>query len=328
MARDPFAHLFAAAQSGRTLAAEEALCVADLSFDQFLRLLPLTQALREKHFGRRVRLCSIVNAKSGRCAEDCAFCAQSARWPTGVDEYPLKSPREIVAEAKKAKPWGSREFSIVTSGKGLKQEAEIEAVCRAILAVREETKLLTCASLGIVDDRTLARLKAAGLNKFHHNLECAKSFWPKICATHPWEEDLEVVKRAKGMGLEVCAGGIFGLGESWEQRAELAETLRGLQVNSAPLNFLNPIPGTPLENVPRLTPLECLKIIALFRLMLPETRLQICGGRHPNLRDLQSFIFAAGADGLMIGNYLTTKGRPVEDDLQMIQDLGLKPEPV
>ena len=327
MSLDPLSRLLAAAGNGRPLAASEALLVADLDFDQFLRLLPITQALREKRFGRRVRLCSIVNAKSGRCAEDCRFCAQSAAWPTGVDEYPLKTPEEIVAEAKQAKPWGAREFSIVTSGKGLKKEAEIEAVCRAVLAIREEAKLLTCASLGIVDDRTLARLKAAGLNKFHHNLECAKSFWPKICTTHPWEEDVAVVKRAKALGLEVCCGGIFGLGESWAERTELAETLRELQVDSAPLNFLNPIPGTPLENATWLTPLECLKIIALFRLMLPATRLQVCGGRHLNLRDFQSWIFAAGADGMMIGNYLTTKNRPVEDDLRMIHDLGLEPEP-
>jgi biotin synthase len=327
MARDSLSRLLAAAESGRPLAASEAVLVAGLEFNQFLRLLPVTQALREKRFGNSVRLCSIVNAKSGRCAEDCRFCAQSAAWPTGVDEYPLKAPEEIVAEAKQVKPWGSREFSIVTSGKGLKKEAEVETVCRAILAIRDETKLLTCASLGIVDERILARLKAAGLNKFHHNLECAKSYWDRVCTTHPWEEGVAVVKRAQALGLEVCCGGIFGLGESWAQRAELAETLRELQVNSAPLNFLNPIPGTPLENVPRLTPLECLKIIALFRLMLPETRLQICGGRHLNLRDFQSWIFAAGADGMMIGNYLTTKGRPVEDDLRMLSDFGLVPEP-
>jgi biotin synthase len=135
------------------------------------------------------------------------------------------------------------------------------------------------------------------------------------------------VKRAKQLGLEVCCGGVFGLGESWAQRAELAETLRELKVDSVPLNFLNPIPGTPLEKVRRLTPLECLQIIALFRLMLPATHLQVCGGRQVNLRDLQSLIFAAGADGMMIGNYLTTAGRPVEDDLRMIADLGLEPEP-
>jgi biotin synthase len=327
MSPDSLSRLLAAAESGRPLAASEAVLVAGLEFNQFLRLLPVTQALREKRFGNSVRLCSIVNAKSGRCAEDCRFCAQSAAWPTGVDEYPLKAPEEIVAEARQVKPWGSREFSIVTSGKGLKKEAEIEAVCRAILAIRDETRLLTCASLGIVEDRVLARLKAAGLNKFHHNLECAKSYWDRVCTTHPWEEDVAVVKRAQALGLEVCCGGIFGLGESWAERAELAETLRELKVDSVPLNFLNPIPGTPLENVPRLTPLECLKIIALFRLMLPETRLQICGGRHLNLRDFQSWIFAAGADGMMIGNYLTTKGRPVEEDLRMIEDLGLAPEP-
>ena len=327
MARAPLPRLLAAAESERPLSAEEALSVADLSLEQFLRLLPATDGRRAKRFGNTVRLCSIVNAKSGRCAEDCRFCAQSARWDTGVEEYPLRSPEEMVAEAKKAKPWGAREFSIVTSGKGLRSEAEVEAVARAIRGIREQAGLFTCASLGIVEENTLARLKAAGLNKFHHNLECAKSYWGRVCTTHDWEEDVAVVKRAKALGLEVCCGGIFGLGESWAQRAELAETLRELKVDSVPLNFLNPIPGTPLENARRLTPLECLQIIAMFRLMLPETRLQVCGGRQVNLRDLQSWIFAAGADGMMIGNYLTTQGRPVEDDLQMIADLGLEPEP-
>jgi len=327
MARDHLTRLLAAAESGRPLPAGEALPVAELSLDQFLRLLPVTDALRAKSFGNKVRLCAIVNAKSGRCAEDCRYCAQSARWDTGVDEYPLRSPEEMVAEAKKAKPWGSREFSIVTSGKGLKTEKEIAAVAGAIRGIREQAGLFTCASLGIVAEKTLATLKQAGLNKYHHNLECSRSFWPKICTTHDWEEDLAVVKRAKGLGLEVCCGGIFGLGESWAQRAELAETLRELKVDSVPLNFLNPIPGTPLENVRRLTPLQCLQIIALFRLMLPTTHLQVCGGRHVNLRDLQSLIFAAGADGMMIGDYLTTHGRPVEEDLRMIADLGLVPEP-
>ena len=327
MSRDPVYRLAHAVLHGKPLAAPSALLVADLSFEQFLKILPLTQGLREKRFGKNIRLCAIVNAKSGRCAEDCRFCAQSSRWPTGVEEYPLKSPAEIVAEAKAAKPWGAREFSIVTSGKGLRQPAEVEAVASAIRGIRQEAGLLTCVSPGIVDEATLQKLKAAGLNKFHHNLECAKSFWPEVCSTHDWEEDAAVVRRAKALGLEVCCGGIFGLGESWAQRAELAETLRELQVDSVPLNFLNPIPGTPLADAPRLTPLDCLKIIALYRFMLPAAHLQICGGRHVNLRDLQSLIFAAGADGMMIGNYLTTQGRPVEEDLRMIHDLGLQPEP-
>lgn len=325
MARDPLSQLISEAESGRPLGAGVAVRVAELSFDQFLRLLPVTQSLREKQFGRKVRLCAITNAKSGRCSEDCRFCAQSAHWPTGVDEYPLRPVEEIVSAAQRAKPWAVREFSIVTSGKGLNRPAEVERLAEAIRAIRRQTGLLTCASPGIVDEPALRRLKEAGLNKFHHNLECAKSFWDQVCTTHKWEEDAGVVARAKALGLEVCCGGIFGLGESWAQRAELAATLAELKVDSVPLNFLNPIPGTPLQHAARLTPLECLKIIALFRLMMPGVHLQICGGRLVNLRDLQSWMFAAGADGMMIGPYLTTANRPVEDDLKMIADLGLEP---
>ena len=183
----------------------------------------------------------------------------------------------------------------------------------------------SCASLGILSEETLTSLKSSGLHSFHHNLETSRSFFPNICSTHDYEDDVNAVRRAKKLGFYVCSGGIFGLGESNAHRVELADTLRELDVDSIPINFLNPRPGTPLANQSSLTPVECLKIIALFRFMLPQKDIVICGGREMNLRDLQPLIFAAGANGMMIGNYLTTFGRDHEKDLQMVKDLGLTP---
>ena len=219
---------------------------------------------------------------------------------------------------------GAREYSIVTSGAGIRREEELLAVEQGLARVRRETALMRCASLGNLDGEALARLKAAGLETFHHNLECARSFFPRICTTHAYEEDVATVRRAREAGLRVCSGGIFGLGERPAQRVELAETLRDLDVDSVPINFLNPIPGTPLEGRCDLTPLDCLRIIAVFRLMLPEKDIVVCGGREKNLRDLQSWIFLAGANGMLVGDYLTTTGRDGAADLQMVRDLGLE----
>jgi biotin synthase len=177
-----------------------------------------------------------------------------------------------------------------------------------------------------MDEETARILKDAGMETYHHNLETARSFFPSVCTTHDYEDDVQTVRAAKRAGITVCSGGIFGLGETLSQRLELAFTLKELTVDSVPLNFLNPVPGTPLEGADHLTPLECLKTIALFRFILPATRISVCGGREHNLRDLQSWIFHAGASGAMVGNYLTTSGRQVDKDLQMIGDLGLRPE--
>jgi biotin synthase len=221
-----------------------------------------------------------------------------------------------------------REFSIVTSGKTLKKPEEIDLVLEAVTRLREEGRVLRCASLGVLPQEVLARLKEAGLTKYHHNLEVARSFFPRICTTHDYDEDIATVRAAKELGLKVCSGGLFGLGESPEQRIELAETLRDLEVDAVPINFLNPIPGTPLAHQPALPAVECLKIIALYRLMMPDRDIYICGGRETNLRDLQSWIFMAGANGMMVGNYLTTSGRNIDLDLAMIRDLGLIPTPM
>jgi len=290
-------------------------------------LLPLlffgASRIREKCHGRGIRLCAIVNAKSGRCPEDCAFCAQSAHHQTQIEAYPLMGPDEILLKAQEAKAMGARRFAIVTSGKALSAK-ELDDAVQAIRLIKEEAGLIPCASLGMLTKEAALRLKEAGLNRFHHNLETAGSFFPRICTTHAYEEDLDTLRRAKEAGLQVCSGGIFGLGESPEQRLELAYTLKEMEVDSVALNFLDPIPGTPLESSQALAPLEHLRFMALFRFILPDKDIRICGGREYGLRDLHPLIFWAGASGIMIGNYLTTMGRDHQADLQMIQDLGME----
>lgn len=276
--------------------------------------------VKERFLENRIDLCSIINAKSGRCSENCAFCAQSAHHKTEVPTYGLKSIEEILSGAKRAEDEGSHCFGIVTSGTRVSPGEELERILEALRRIGEETSIEPSASLGILDRETAGLLKDAGCATYHHNLETARSYFPEICTTHSYEDDVETVRVAKQAGMKVCCGGIFGLGESPEQRFEMALTLKELDVDSVPLNFLNPIEGTPLEGNRNLTPMDCLRIIALYRYMLPKKRISVCGGRESNLRDFQSWIFMAGASGTMVGNYLTTSGRDRETDLQMFND--------
>ncbi|MBW1992197.1 MAG: biotin synthase BioB [Deltaproteobacteria bacterium] len=282
--------------------------------------------VREARFGRRVSLCVIINAKSGLCSEDCAFCSQAATSRAEIAKYPLLPWEKLLEAARAAQAQGAARFSIVTSGKGITSAREKSDILRAVAAIRERVPVRVCASLGVADRGFLQELKDAGLYRFHHNLETAASFYPQICSTHRYEERLATVAAAQEAGLEVCVGGIFGLGETLAQRYEMAQTLKTLEVDAIPLNFLHPLPGTRLADRPLLKPLEALKIIIAFRLSLPDKTIIICGGRQPTLRSLAPLIFAAGANALMTGDYLTTKGRLPEEDRQMLEDLGLELE--
>lgn len=262
-------------------------------------------------------LCAILNAKSGFCSEDCAFCAQSARHRTGVETFPLVSPERMAGRAAEMAEKGATRFSIVTSGVAL-NEKELDRVARGVRLIRERTDLAVCASLGMLSEASAGTLRESGVTTYHHNLETARSFFHRVCTTHAYEEDVETVRIAKKAGLRTCSGGIFGLGEGWAERLELAFTLRDLEVDGVPMNFLNPVPGTAMAGRPLLPPLEALKCISLFRFILPGREILVCGGREVTFRDYQSWIFHAGADGLMIGNYLTTAGRNIETDLDMI----------
>ncbi len=280
--------------------------------------------LKEQAFGGIIQLCSIINAKSGRCQENCAFCAQSAHHQSSPPTYPLKSREELIDGARQAQEEGSHCYGIVTSGTQPEAGDEFNTILSAISEIRDRFDIEPSASLGLLTEDLAQALADAGCVTYHHNLETARSFFPKICTTHDYEEDVKTVKLAKAAGMKVCCGGIFGLGESDEQRVELAETLCELDVDSVPLNFLNPIQGTPLENHQSLSPMDCVRAITMFRYFLPNKPISVCGGRETNLRELQSWIFMAGASGTMVGNYLTTSGRDRAVDMQMFADIEVK----
>lgn len=308
---------------GVAISSEQAYALAELPQELLSALFTAAERVRRHQFGNKVSLCGIINAKSGLCPEDCAFCAQSSHHATGVACYPLLDQDTLLAGARSIAGHGAACYGIVTSGSGISGGDELEQVCAAVRAIRAEGKIAPGASLGTLTKAAAEQLKAAGLVTYHHNLETARSFFPQICSTHDYEEDVATVRLAKKVGLRVCCGGLFGLGETMAQRVELALTLRELQVDSVPINFLDPVPGTPLAAMPALTPLTCLHTIALFRLILPDAHITVCGGRQRNLRELQSWVFLAGASGIMTGNYLTKEGRQPADDLRMIEDLGL-----
>lgn len=299
--------------------------ILDLKGAELYRAMARANTLRERHHGDGFSLCWIVNAKSGNCGQDCAFCAQSSRSRAHIDTYPLLDVDEMVRAAFAAAKGGAHRFSIVTSGRRIGPGKELSSILEAITRIRGEAHLEMCASLGCVERDVLHRLKEAGLSRYHHNLETAPSMWKSICTTRPFEESRRVIREAREIGLEVCSGGIFGLGESLDQRIELLEEIRDLSVDSAALNFFTPISGTPLEGLRDLEPLDCLRVVTAARMMMPETDVRICGGREHNVGDLQALLPLAGASGMMIGGYLTTPGRPVEADLKMLTELGLRP---
>lgn len=300
---------------------DQAVFLASLQGDAVYDLLHMANMTRVKCRGNGIDLCSIVNAKAGACPEDCSFCAQSVSSRTDSVAYPLLKEEIILEAAASAKSSRAKRFCVVTSGRRV-SDSEVENICRMISGIRN-LELLPCATLGIMDEKSLKRLHDAGLKRYHHNLETSEAFFSEICTTHTYRDKLLTIEAAKASGLSVCSGGIFGLGESWKDRIDMAYALKGLGVDSVPINFLTPITGTPLQDREMLNPIEALKIIAVYRLILPRSEIRVCGGREITLRDLTPMIFMAGADGLLVGHYLTTPGREPRRDLQMIRDMEL-----
>jgi biotin synthase len=290
-------------------------------------LLETAEAVRHHHKGNLVNTCGITNAKSGRCPEKCNFCSQSAHFKTAAPTFSTKGTDEIVAEARQAFKSGVREFSIVMAGRAITARKDLDTLKDAFSRIREETGMQTCASLGLMNREDLAELRAAGMQSMHHNLETARSFHDQIVESHTYNEEVETLKAAKELGMYVCSGGIFGMGETWEHRIEMALELRDLDVDSVPINFLNARPGTPLEGLDELNPIDCLKIIALYRLVLPTKDILVCGGREGNLLGEQRNMFKAGANGMMLGNYLTTEGNALTADHRLLAELGMVVRP-
>jgi len=313
------------ALTGEGISYADALEMEKLTHAELDILFAGTNKIREAFKGQDVKICSIVNAKSGKCVEDCSFCAQSSRFQTDSPEYELMDVEEIVSAAREAEAFGSNEFSIVTSGTALDNKEEFAKVIEAIKRIKAETQLETCCSIGLMGIEHLKELKAAGLDRCHHNLETAASHFDKIVTTHTYEDEIRAVENAKSAGLEVCVGGIFGMGETHAQRVELAFDIKALGTQSFPINFLKPIEGTGLDHLEVMNHYEALATIALLRLVLPQMDLFVCGGREEIFTDRQEKLFSAGANGILGGNYLTTKGQDPKKDIEMIESLGLRP---
>jgi biotin synthase len=312
---------------GGHLFRDEAMWLFDLEgAADIFDLMSWANRLREHFKGNKIHLCSIVNAKAGACSENCSFCAQSSFYQTGSPKYGFIDPEPVLEAADEANQNSVTAVGLVAAWKGLKEGPMLDEVCDRIRELKASGKTRPDASLGIIKSQRVAdRLKAAGLECYGHNLESSKRFFPQHCTTHTYEDRMETIGYLRKAGLKICSGGIMGMGETREDRCDLAFALKEIAANVVPINILNPIKGTPFENHPPLPPMEILKTIACFRFILPRQEIMIAGGRTVNLRDMQSMIFTAGASALMVGNYLTTLNQPVEKDLQMLRDLGLDP---
>ena len=312
---------------GGQVTREEAMWLFSLeSAADIFDLLSWANRLRDRFKGNKVHLCSIVNAKAGACSENCSFCAQSSFHQTGSPRYGFVDPEPVIEAADEANRNNVTAVGLVAAWKGLNEGPMLDEVCDRIRELKASGKTRPDASLGIIKNQNVAnRLKEAGLECYGHNLESSKRFFPKHCTTHTYEDRVETIGYLKKAGIKICSGGIIGMGETREDRCDLAFSLKEIGANVVPINILNPIKGTPFENNPPLPPMEILKTIACFRFILPRQEIMIAGGRTVNLRDMQSMIFTAGASALMVGNYLTTLNQSVEKDLQMLKDLGLDP---
>jgi biotin synthase len=312
--------------AGQPIARAEARLVLDASDDELLTLLDAAYRVRRAFHGKKVRLHVLQNAKSGACPEDCKFCSQSSAYETPSDVYPLQTVEELVEGARRAKRAKAWKYCIVTATRGPSRR-DLDVVCEAVRQIKSELDITVCTSLGNLTPEKARRLKEAGVDRFNHNLETSERHYPSVVSTHSYRDRVETVRTAKAAGLEACCGGIVGMGETADDLVELAFALRELDVESAPVNFLDPRPGTPFAELPRVTPRYCLKVLAMFRFLLPRTDLRVAGGREVNLRWLQPLALYA-VNSIFTSGYLTTPGATPSSDHQMIRDLGFEIEEV
>lgn len=283
-------------------------------------LVARADRVRQENIGERLELCSIQNAKSGRCSEDCKFCAQSAHHSTQVEEYPLLSTEALVAAGAEAQRIGAKRFGIVTSGNRL-SETELGTIAGAIERITQTLGMDVCASLGALSLSDLEQLRQAGLSRYHHNIETSRRYYREIVTTHDFEQRLETIRAAKAVGLETCSGGIIGMGETPEDRLDMALTLRDLDVDSVPINVLSPIAGTPFADLAPITAEEIVRTIAIFRIILQHRTVKLAAGRERHLGERQIDGFKAGANGMIIGGYLTIPGAALETDAALVEEI-------
>ena len=285
-----------------------------------LELCGSADEIRRRFCANRFDICTIINAKSGSCSENCRFCAQSAYNHTCAASYPLLSKEEIVSQARIDHEQGVLRYSIVTSGKRLSDE-EVDAMCETVREIKEKAGILVCVSFGLLKEQQFRKLKEAGVTRVHNNLETSRRNFPNICTTHRFDDKVQAIRAAQSAGLSVCSGGIMGLGETTEDRIDMALTLRELGILSVPVNMLNPIPGTPLENNERLTKEEMQRIVAVYRFILPKASIRLAGGRGL-LPDKGKSCFTSGADAAISGDMLTTAGITTKTDMALLKELG------
>lgn len=302
------------------LARDECRSVLTAPDDEVLALLHAAFRVRSKYFGRTVRLQMLQNAKSGACQEDCHYCSQSAISTAPIDRYNLLPQKQMIDGARKAAAAKAQRYCIVISGRS-PLDREIDEIAGAVRSIKREIPIQICCSLGLMNESQAKRLKAAGVDRVNHNLNTSEAFHASICTTHTFQDRLATIKNARAARLEICSGGIVGMGESDEDLIELATALRDIKPDSIPLNTLHPVAGTPLEHCDQLTPQRCLKVLCLFRFLHPRTEIRIAGGREHNLRSLQPLALYP-ADSVFVNGYLTTPGAPAPEVWGMIQDLG------
>lgn len=311
---------------GEVIGNEEALGMLRASADDLLPMLHAALTVRMRTWGKRVRIHVLVNARSGGCSEDCRFCTQAASSDADIDRYPVVTAAELVQDAERALAARAWKYCIVTAMRAPNERVMTE-VCEAVRRIKRSNALMICCSLGLLTDDQAARLKEAGVDRYNHNLETSRRFFPKVCTTHTYDDRLRTLEIVKRAGLSTCSGGIIGMGEEHEDIVELAAAHRALDTDSIPINFLNPVAGTPLGDRPLLSPQFCLRVLALFRFLNPDKDVRVAGGREVNLRYMQPLSLYA-ASSLFAGGYLTTGGQSSDDAHRMVEDMGFEIEEV
>jgi biotin synthase len=317
-----YGQIAARSLAGDLISIDEGLALLQAPMDALPPMLEAAFRVRRATFGRKVQFHVLMNAKSGLCPEDCGYCSQSSTANSDIERYPLRSAEEMVRAARRARESGAHRFCVVISGRGVADD-ELEEVSRAVRAIKTEVPIEVCCSLGLLDLGKAERLKQAGVDRVNHNLNTSAAYYTTICSTHTFEDRVATVKAVQQAGLSTCSGVLAGMGETDRDLVDVARALRALHVDSVPVNFLNPMPGTALEDQRALTPWYCLKVLCLFRFMLPTTEIRVAGGREVNLRSLQPLALYPG-NSLFIDGYLTTGGQSADEAIAMVRDMGFE----